>query len=123
MKYREFRWGLLFVLCFTFCFCACSKDDDSGVPGVDGPEVPEFQPSAYPLNIVYFAPSNIPPFEDYQERLSEIMFWIQNFYRESMIRNGFGNRTFGLTMETDKLVKITLITGLYEATHYPYEGG
>lgn len=125
MKCREFKWSLWLVLCIALCWSACSKDNEDESENPGGTEVvePPFQPSAYALNIVYFLPTDLQPFEDYQRRLSEIMLWIQDFYRQNMIRNGFGNRTFGLDMETDKLVRIINISGKLTADGYPYEGG
>lgn len=81
------------------------------------------EPPVYALNVVYFLPSDMQPVEGYQQRLEDIMLYTQDFYRKEMVRNGFGEKTFGLRKNTDGSVKFLLIHGKKEASHYPYEGG
>lgn len=111
MNYNTLKWNLLLLMIACIGFVGCSKDDDADING--GPEVvePEFQPSVYNLNIVYFSPSDQQPFADSDRRINDIMLWVQEFYRKEMIRNGFGNRTFGLNKNSDGLVKIIYLKG------------
>ena len=63
----------------------------------------------YKLNVIYFLPQGDRPVEGYESRLSDLLLYVQNFYREEMKRNGFGDKTFGLEKTPDKLVKILVI--------------
>ena len=82
----------------------------------------EYQP-AYALNIVYFLPKDKLPIENYRQRLSDILLYTQDFYRQGMKNNGFGDKTFGLRKDSDGKVKISVIPAQQNADYYPYEGG
>ena len=58
------------------------------------------------IRVVYWTPSDREPVPGYRERLSKIMFDIQNFFAFEMNRNGFGPLTFDLEKEADGLLKI-----------------
>jgi len=78
----------------------------------------------YNLNIVYFVPKDSKARIDSHRRLSEILLNGQEFYRNEMIRNGFGDKTFHLLVDDEKnRVKIDFIEGHSSAATYPYEGG
>lgn len=74
------------------------------------------------LNIVYFVANNVPLDPTYKTRLSAIMLWGQNFYKQNMISNGYGAKAFGLFRETanPNNVKIILIHGSQPLSSYPY---
>ncbi|MCS3531880.1 hypothetical protein [Chryseobacterium sp. JUb7] len=76
----------------------------------------------YNLNVIYFVPNDVPLDPTYKVRLSTQLFWAQNFYRQNMIANGFGPKTFGLFTEATNPtnVKIILIHGTKSASSYPY---
>lgn len=80
-------------------------------------------PLPYSLNVVYFLPQGMQPVEHFRERLNDILLYTQDFYRKEMIRNGFGDKTFGLRKDVNGKVKLLLISGKREAAYYPYEGG
>lgn len=76
----------------------------------------------YNLNLIYFVPNDVPLDPTYATRISELMLWGQDFYKQNMIANGYGPKTFGLFTEvtnTNK-VKIILIHGALPASSYPY---
>lgn len=77
----------------------------------------------YKLNVIYFLPQGDRPVEGYESRLSDLLLYVQNFYREEMKRNGFGDKTFGLEKTPDKRVKILVIRGKYDIPHYSYDNG
>ncbi len=77
----------------------------------------------YVLNVVYFVPKGMQPVEGYEQRLSDILLYVQQFYRKEMARNGFGEKTFGLAKHSDGRVKLLLIEGSGTADFYPYDGG
>lgn len=76
----------------------------------------------YNLNLIYFVPNDIPLDQTYKTRLSTLMLWGQNFYKQNMIANGYGPKTFGLFTESANAnnVKIILIQGAYPHTDYTY---
>lgn len=80
-------------------------------------------PSAHQLNIIYFVPSNREPIEGYERRLSDLFLHLQQFYGKEMARNGFGPRSFGLTMKSPEDVDILVIKGKKDDKSYPYDGG
>ena len=113
----------------------CSKNDPSNPDPDPGSTNPDPDPgstlinyisnSPSNLNVVYFIPANKAPLANYQTRISGIMLHTQEWYKEEMIRNGFGNKTFSLLVDenNDESVKITIVDGEQDADHYPYEGG
>ncbi|MCQ2364451.1 MAG: hypothetical protein MJ051_02705 [Akkermansia sp.] len=68
-------------------------------------------PSAHQVNVVYFVPSDMEPYADYERRLSELLLYLQQFYGKEMTRNGYANRSFGLKRRADGMVDIILIRG------------
>ncbi len=99
------------LVLMTFIGGACLADNTVGAK------------SAYQLNLVYFVPNDVKPVARYHERISELMLHVQDFYRKEMLRNGFGNRSFGLAMKSPKLVDIITINGKKSKTSYEYSGG
>lgn len=75
------------------------------------------------LNIVYFVPSDLDTLPDYQSRLSDILLWLQRFYKDEMSRHGYPDKTFGMFVNSDSLVRIITIRGTKPKSAYPYEGG
>ncbi|RAJ87889.1 putative secreted protein (Por secretion system target) [Chitinophaga dinghuensis] len=75
------------------------------------------------LNIIYFLPTDVDTVAGYRQRLNGIMLQTQDFYRKWMNYYGYTNETFGLRKDSDGLVKISILHGLYDRTHYPYDGG
>ena len=68
-------------------------------------------PSAHQVNVVYFVPSDMEPYADYERRLSELLLYLQQFYGKEMTRNGYANRSFGLKRLPNGNVDIILIRG------------
>lgn len=81
------------------------------------------QPAQYPLNIVYFLGNDNEPSVDYERRLSEIMYYVQQFYAKEMTRNGFPNRSFGLQLLENGNVKFHLVRGKHPHREYAYGTG
>ncbi len=79
-------------------------------------------PSAHQVNVVYFIGNDAEPVADYERRLSELLFHLQQFYGREMDRNGFGKRSFGLALKEDGMVDILLVRGKLPAEEYSYEG-
>ena len=80
-------------------------------------------PTEHQLNIVYFYGNDIEPAKDYERRLSELFLYLQQFYAREMQRNGFGPRSFGLSMLPNGNVDIITIQGRLPHKDYPYSGG
>lgn len=76
----------------------------------------------YNLNVVYFVPNDVPLDTSYKRRVSEMMLWGQNFYKQNMISNGYGAKTFGLFKEAANpgRIKIIKINGSAPSSAYPY---
>ena len=77
----------------------------------------------YQLNVVYFLPQGDQPVEGYENRLSDLLLHVQDFYRKEMKRNGFGDKTFGLEKTPDKRVKFLVIRGQKDIPYYSYDNG
>ncbi|WP_186757440.1 hypothetical protein [Echinicola salinicaeni] len=76
------------------------------------------------LNIVYFVPTDNPEVDDYEERLSDLLIHFQDFVKDEMDRNGFGNKTFGLPYDSvANLVKLIKINGEHDQATYGYGSG
>lgn len=63
------------------------------------------------LHVVYFTPSDREPEPRYRERLEGVLEDIRAFYREGMIRAGFGPRTFGLARDAQGKLIVHLVKG------------
>ncbi|WP_175496528.1 discoidin domain-containing protein [Zhouia amylolytica] len=77
------------------------------------------------LNVVYLVPSDIDPLDNYHERISGIMTFMQKWYKDEMTRYGINDKTFGL-LKSEKdpsYVKVILVNGNHGQEYYPYEGG
>lgn len=77
----------------------------------------------YCLNVVYFLPQGDKSVEEYENRLNDLLLYTQEFYRKEMIRNGFGNKTFGLAKTAEGKVKIMVIRGKNDIPYYSYDAG
>jgi len=75
------------------------------------------------VNIVYFVPSDLDTLTGYRKRLSDLLIWTQDWYKQEMNRNGYGNKTFGLANDGAGGVKILTIRGTLPKASYPYSGG
>lgn len=80
-------------------------------------------PTEHQLNIVYFHGNDVEPAKDYERRLSELFVYLQQFYAKEMSRNGFGPRSFGMSMLPNGNVDIITIQGSLPHKEYPYSGG
>ncbi|WP_295128154.1 DNRLRE domain-containing protein [uncultured Chitinophaga sp.] len=87
------------------------------------PTLPQAESRKHNLNLIYFLPTDVDTVVNYRQRLNGIMLAAQNFYRKWMNHWGYTGETFGLNKESNGMVKLTIINGLYDKTHYPYEGG
>ncbi|MGS2761653.1 hypothetical protein [Sinomicrobium sp. M5D2P9] len=118
------KWTLSAVLWSTL-FLTFSCD----FPG-EGEEVfpeeptPGFVTHPENLNIVYFVPTDNPAVADYEERLSELLIYFQDYVKSEMDRNGFGQKTFGLPVDTiNNRVKLVTIQGEHDQATYDYGSG
>jgi len=75
------------------------------------------------VNIVYFVPNDLDTLAGYRKRLSDLLLWTQDWYKQEMNRNGYGNKTFGLADDGAGNVKILTIRGTLPKASYPYSGG
>jgi len=76
------------------------------------------------LNLIYFVPNDLDTLPSYEKRLSELMLWTQNYFKNEMNRNGYGYKTFGLFKDSViNRVKIITIRGTLPKTSYPYTNG
>lgn len=83
----------------------------------------ELAPNAHQVNVVYFVPSDAKPVADYERRISELLLYLQQFYGKEMLRNGYGNHSFGLRLKDNGNVDIILIQAKGPRADYPYQGG
>lgn len=83
----------------------------------------ELAPNAHHVNVVYFVPSDAEPVAGYERRISELLLYLQQFYGKEMIRNGYGNHSFGLKLKGNGEVDIITIRGKEPHGAYSYNGG
>lgn len=133
MKLSLIKGIFLFIIASTILYCSKSEDTQQEQEVIDQetdnelPEEDNFNytsPKTHNLNIIYFIPKDIENRINSHKRISEILLQGQEFYKQNMIAYGFGEKTFGLLVDTEKnRVKVTYINGKHDASHYPYEGG
>ncbi|NQX39408.1 F5/8 type C domain-containing protein [Pedobacter steynii] len=126
---------LLGMLCTALTACKKSDVPATGaeVPspvatlptGTSGPSPGTFSSDkTYNLNVIYFIPADVAPVANYQKRISELLLWGQNWYKEQMALNGYPNKTFGLYTDAQKKnVRLIIIQGTKSKSEYKYEGG
>ncbi|NQX38213.1 F5/8 type C domain-containing protein [Pedobacter steynii] len=75
------------------------------------------------LQVVYFVPKDLEVIKGYETRLSELMLWGQQWYKEKMAIYGY-DKTFGMyTDAAKKSVRITTVYGTKTSAEYTAEGG
>ncbi|MDV3576330.1 hypothetical protein CMU59_18710 [Elizabethkingia anophelis] len=74
----------------------------------------------YKLNVVYFIPSDNDSVPGFRERISKILLEEQKLIAQSMIREGYGNKSFGLNLINDSLVNIYVVKGNKDKQFYSY---
>jgi regulation of enolase protein 1 (concanavalin A-like superfamily) len=74
----------------------------------------------YNLDIYYFKAADVPLDAAYRQRISGMMLWLQDYYKQWMITNGYGARTFGLWTEQAQpdTVRIIMINGAHNLSFY-----
>lgn len=78
----------------------------------------------YNLNVIYFIPSDLDPASGFQQRLSTLMLWTQDWFKQQMHQNGYPNTTFGLFTNAAKdNVRLNVIYGSKDKTQYDYNNG
>ena len=75
------------------------------------------------LQVVYWTPADREPASRYRERLTKIFLDIQTFYRNEMLRMGFGDRTIQLELESDGMLKMPVVVGVKPYTSYHVQSG
>ena len=121
------------LLCFTILFAACNNEPRKKITNLETSRntilnTPILEnndyisDNAYSLNVVYFVPTDRSILPNYQERLSKFLRYGQEYYRSSMIRNGYKN-TFGLSVKRSDTssVRITVVRGMNTASNYTYK--
>lgn len=111
------KWIFLFICLSFFCTNMTAQTYTSTYNGVN-----YSSSRPYNLNLVYFVPNDVPLDPTYKTRVSAYMLWGQNYFKQNMIANGYGPKTFGLFTETanPNNVKIIVIHGAYPHTSYTY---
>lgn len=64
-----------------------------------------------PLLFAYFVPSDRLPIPGYIERMDRVMQEVQNFYRQSMISNGYSPLTFTMDRDSAGQLKVYVVRG------------
>lgn len=83
----------------------------------------ELTPGEHQLNVIYFHGKDSKPVADYERRLSELLLYLQQYYGKEMARNGYGARSFGLTLRENGNVQIHHICGKLPHAAYAYGSG
>ncbi|WP_186757448.1 discoidin domain-containing protein [Echinicola salinicaeni] len=129
MKRSFAYWVILLGLLFNACSTEDMEPDPEPIEEEEEEETVDLgdyvSDYSYNLNVVYFVPSDIEPLENYHERLSGIMLYMQDWFKSEMTALGFPGKTFGL-LKSEKdpsFVKVILIRGEGGQDDYPYDGG
>lgn len=96
--------------------------DDGGSDDTTEVEYDYTSDYEYNVNIIYFQPTDVENVENYHERLSGFLLYVQDYYQKWMSYWGYGEKTFGLLTDGDR-VKITHIEGDHPVSEYPNNGG
>ncbi len=77
-------------------------------------------PKPYNLDIYYFKAADVPLDPTYRKRVSAMFLWLQNFYKQQMVANGYGTKTFGLWTAQGQpdSVRIVLVNGAHNLDYY-----
>ncbi|MFV0593838.1 MAG: discoidin domain-containing protein [Draconibacterium sp.] len=74
------------------------------------------------LNVVFFIPSDFPSDQktiaDRTENISELMLYIQAWYKKQMAHTGFGEKTFGLLTNNEGQVLVNVIKSPHPSTYF-----
>lgn len=104
---------------------ACSKDDDMDTsPIFEENPVEEVdvwkvnKDSQHALDVVFFKPKNFQSNESLINEVSEMMLYIQGWYKKQMELQGFGKKTFGLITNQKGKVRVHLVEGNQSSTTY-----
>jgi hypothetical protein len=81
---------------------------------------PNVVTNTHNLNVVYFIPNDNPALANYKTRISALLFNFQDFMKSEMQRNGYGAKTFGLSVDTAGLVNVITIQGQNGQAYYDY---
>jgi len=75
------------------------------------------------LNVIYFIPSDITPNPDFQRRISTILLKHQLFVMKWMKYWGYEEKSFGLPLDANGMVKVVIVNGKETKAGYPYDSG
>lgn len=129
MKTKYILRALLVITLITMHGCSKDPDETLEAENVEGgigkgKNKPAFISNPKNLNIVYFIPTDNPEVADYQQRINDLLINFQNYIKSEMERNGFGNKTFGLPVDTaTNRIKIIVIQGQNDQATYDYGSG
>jgi hypothetical protein len=125
---QKTRFLLMALSCAVLIIFSCKKPE-AGEPEVttfrlNGKRsvVPNIVTQAHNVNIVYFVPNDLDTLTGYRKRLSDLLLWGQDWYKQEMSRNGYPDKTFGLASDSGR-VKIITIRGALPKASYPYTAG
>jgi hypothetical protein len=118
---------MLTVIILTGLFSCSKKELSEETSPNNGTKYKEigFETHQKNLNIIYFVPKDNPEVPDYKNRLSRLLIYFQEYIKEEMDRNGFGKKTFGLSVDSSDAnspkVNIITIHGKLGEKDYDYE--
>lgn len=138
----KFVASLVISFCWILSFASCKKGGVDAPPTMQPPplspapvedDTKNYGPYAsFPeghintLNVVYFLPNDYKgPLNQYQQRLSKMMLFMQDWFKNEMQDHGFGDKTFALLRSVNQpdFIKIIVVKGKQNRYHYSYEGG
>ncbi|SDW40027.1 F5/8 type C domain-containing protein [Hydrobacter penzbergensis] len=114
-----------------WALASCSKSDVQAPPAPpavaqkpSGPNAGNFSSDrVHNLNIVYFVPSDVDTIKGYIQRLSALLLYDRNWFKSEMLRNGYGDKTFGLLADpSTQLIKIITIYDRNPKSMFPSSG-
>ncbi|MBB4034243.1 hypothetical protein GGR21_000128 [Dysgonomonas hofstadii] len=75
----------------------------------------------YQLNVIYFIPSDIKANPNFQRRISTILLKHQLFVMKWMKYWGYEEKSFGLPLDENGMVKVVVVNGKEKKADYPYD--
>ncbi|TKC09389.1 hypothetical protein [Pedobacter frigoris] len=115
------------LMCCSLFFTACKKpvtnqeEASSRKPPGEKSTLSSPVTNSRNLNVIYFIPNDNPALANYKTRISDLLFNFQDFVAGEMDRNGYGTKTFGLSInDTTGNVNIITIMGQYGQANYGY---
>lgn len=108
-------YPLVFLI---FSFFSCSEEKFTKDLNEDSSLLTKNISDQYTLNVVFFEPTDVSVNQDFLDRVSDVMLYVQEWYAVQMDAQGYGKKTFGLNINSNGKVKLIKIKGKKSSSEY-----